>query len=173
MELCGGPDEHMPYFSMNVRSRREVNTRDAANARQFEHWQTSAPALQNDRPDVHGPKVLNDMNPTNSRTLDAKPYKQNPTMKAGQDSFTQNPYFEGYAPSFDPRNAIREVRSAVTEDRFDRGVRESQRLLGRSFTNAWVKPDPEITKAYESLKPRMDDVTTNYKSTIKEMSFPH
>jgi hypothetical protein len=140
-----------------------MNTRDAANIRQFEHWQTDGPHLETNRPDLSGSRILNDMNPTNSRTLDSKPYFQNQTLKAGQDSFTQNPYFEGYAPAFDPRNAIREVRSAVFEDRFDRGVKESQRLLGRSFTSAWAEPDKGTIQAYESLKPKMDDVSQSYR----------
>ena len=160
-----------PYFSYNLRSRREVNARDSANARQFEHWQTDAPAMQNDRPDVNGQPILNDMNPTNSRTLDSKPYFQNATMKAGQDSFTQNPYFQGYAPAFDPRNAIREVRSAVFEDRFDRGVKESKALLARNFTSAWLDPDYvkdnnlNTLRAYESLKPTMDDMEKTFRES--------
>ena len=34
------------FLSMNIRSRREMSTRDAANIRQFEHWQTDGPFLQ-------------------------------------------------------------------------------------------------------------------------------
>ncbi len=155
------------FLSMNIRSRREISTRDAANIRQFEHWQTDAPYLQQDRVDLNGPKVLSDMNPTNSRKLDGKLYIQNRPMKAGQDGFTQNPYFEGYAPEYDSRNAVRELRSAVYEDRFDKGVRESRQLLGRTFTTQWVSPtfveDNNLDtlnslKAYEELKPKMDDI---------------
>lgn len=159
----------MSFLSMNIRSRREINTRDAANIRQFEHWQTDAPYLQNDRPDLNGPKILNDMNPTNSRKLDSKPYFQNPTLAAGNDGFTKNPYFEGYAPSFDPRNAVRELRSAVFEDRFDRGIMESKRLLGRNFTNTWEQQDwvqknnLDTLRAYEDLKPKFDNPTAVYK----------
>lgn len=159
----------MSFLSMNIRSRREIATRDSANIRQFEHWQTDGPVLQNDRPDLNGPKILNDMNPTNSRKLDTKNYLQNRPMKAGQDSFSQNPYFEGYAPNFDPRNAIREVRSAIYEDRFDKGVKESKRLLARSFTNTWEKEDwvqtqnLDTLKAYESLKPQMDTMEKTFR----------
>lgn len=167
----------MSFLSMNIRSRREMNTRDAANIRQFEHWQTDGPAMQNDRPDLNGPRILNDMNPTNSRSLDTKQYLQNRPMKAGQDSFSQNPYFEGYAPVFDPRNAIREVRSAIHEDRFDRGVKESRQLLARSFTNTWEPPDYIKKKnldtlnslvAYEDLKPKMDDIGKNFRYSRNE-----
>ena len=146
---------------LNLRSRKEISTRDAVNIRRFEHWQTDAPSLQNDRADVHGPRVLSDMNPINSRSLDTGNYIQNRPMTAGQDSFTQNAYFNDYAPTFDPRNAIREVRSAIYENRFDRGVTESQKLLSRSFTNA-LEPEDAL-KAYESLKPAMNNIEKNYR----------
>ena len=157
------------FLSMNIRSRREINTRDAANIRQFEHWQTDAPYLQNDRPDLQGQPPFLDMNPTDSRKSDSKKYFQNQMFKAGQDSFTQNPYFEGYAPAFDPRNAIRELRSVVFEDRFDKGILESKRLLSRSFTTAWnpsdyvEKQNLNTLNAYEDLKPRMDDISKNFR----------
>lgn len=161
------------FLSMNIRSRREINTRDAANVRQFEHWQTDAPYLQMDRPDLNGPKILSDMNPTNSRKLDGQQYLQNRPMKAGQDSFSQNPYFEGYAPQYDSRNAVRELRSAIYEDRFDKGVRESKYLLGRTFTNRWEEANYVAENnldtlnslvAYEQLKPQMDNIAQNFRS---------
>ena len=157
------------FLSMNIRSRREMSTRDAANIRQFEHWQTDGPFLQYDRPDIKGQPILNDMNPTNSRTLDSKLYFQNRPMKAGQDSFSQNPYFEGYAPVFDPRNAVREIRSAVFEDRFDSGLRESKRLLARNFTNTWEpegwvkEKNLDTLNAYENLKPQMNVMDKNFR----------
>ena len=160
----------------DIRSRREINTRDAANIRQFEHWQTDAPYLQMDRPDVNGAKILSDMNPTNSRKLDGKLYQQNRPMKAGQDSLSKNPYFEGYAPEYDSRNAVRELRSAIYEDRFDKGVRESRQLLGRTFTTQWVEPNYvkdnnldtlNSLEAYESLKPKMDDIAKSFRSLAK------
>ena len=162
----------MNFLSMNIRSRREMSTRDAANIRQFEHWQTDAPYLQMDRPDLSGAKILSDMNPTNSRSLDTKNYLQNRPMKAGQDSFTNNPYFQGYAPEYDSRNAVRELRSVIYEDRFDKGVRESKNLLGRTFTTQWLEPnyvkDNNLNtlnslEAYEKLKPRMDDIAKSFR----------
>jgi hypothetical protein len=161
------------FFSMNVRSRRELSTRDAANVRQFEHWQTDAPYLQMDRPDLSGAKILSDMNPTNSRSLDSKPYLQNRPLQAGKDTFTQNPYFEGYAPEYDSRNAVRELRSAIYEDRFDKGVRESRQLLGRTFTTQWLAPayvaennlnTLNSLEAYEQLKPKMDDIAKSFRA---------
>lgn len=162
------------FLSMNVRSRREMNTRDAANIRQFEHWQTDAPYLQMDRPDVNGARILSDMNPTNSRSLDGSLYQQNPQLKAGKDGFTKNDYFQGYAPEYDSLNAVRELRSAVYENRFDKGVRESKYLLGRTFTTQWVEPtyveennldSLNSLEAYEHLKPQMDDIAKNFRQT--------
>lgn len=155
------------FLSMNIRSRREINARDAANIRQFEHWQTDAPYLQMDRPDLNGPRILSDMNPTNSRKVDGKQYLQNPQLKAGQDSFTKNPYFQDYSPEYDSLNAIREIRSAIYEDRFEKGLSESKRLLERSFTTQWMEPTYVADKnlatlnsliAYEELKPKMDNI---------------
>lgn len=160
------------FLSMNVRSRREMNARDAANIRQFEHWQTDAPYLQMDRPDLNGARILSDMNPTNSRKLDGKQYLQNRPMKAGQDSFTKNPYFQDYSPEYDSMNAIRELRSAIYEDRFEKGLSESKRLLERSFTTQWVEPTYVADKnlatlnsliAYEELKPKMDDIAQTFR----------
>lgn len=160
------------FLSMNVRSRREINARDAANVRQFEHWQTDAPYLQMDRPDLNNTPILSDMNPINSRTTNAKNYLQNKPMKPGQDSFQNNPYFDGYAPQWDPRNAVREIRSVIYEDRFDKGVRESQTLLTRTFQNRWVNPSTVETNnlntlnsllAYEELKPQMDDISRTFR----------
>ena len=164
----------MSFLSMNIRSRREMNTRDAANIRQFEHWQTDAPYLQMDRPDMSGARILSDMNPTNSRSVDSKPYLQNRPMKAGQDSFTKNPYFEGYAPQYDSRNAVRELRSVIYEDNHDKGVKESKQLLGRTFTSQWLAPEYvadnnldtlNSLEAYEQLKPQMDNITKNFRAT--------
>ena len=171
------PSRYTPqtsFLSMNVRSRRELSTRDAANIRQFEHWQTDAPYLQMDRPDLSGATILSDMNPTNSRKLDGKQYMQNAQMKAGQDSFTNNPYFRGYAPEYDSRNAVRELRSAIYEDRFDKGVRESKYLLGRTFTSQWLEPtyveDNNLAtlnslEAYEQLKPQMDNIEKSFRES--------
>jgi len=155
----------MAFFTMNLRSRRETATRDAANSRQFEHWQTGSPSGYQNRPQEGQPTVILDMNPINSRSSDAKLYYQSQGFKAGKDSFTENPYFGDYSPAFDSRNAIRELRSAVFEDRFDRGIKESSKLLGRCFTNAW-EPEEQI-HAYESLRPQKDDIAKDYRKTQK------
>ena len=49
-----------------------------------------------------------------------------------------NPFFEQYAASFDPRNVARELNSSVKEDKMDRGVIESSRILSRGFSSRYV-----------------------------------
>jgi len=159
----------VPLPQMVLRTRREISTRDAVNARQFEHWQTDAPFDQTNRPDVNGEPAHLDMNPVASRNTASGPYRQNATMTAGTDGFTQNAYFENYSPAHDSRNAIRELRSAIFEEKDDRGLVESKRLLTREFQSMWVPASTIIKKnittlnAYEELKPAFDDPATNYR----------
>lgn len=161
----------VPLPQMVLRTRREVSTRDAVNSRQFEHWQTDAPFMELNRPDEKGGPAHNDMNPVPSRNSASGPYRQNATLKAGADGFTQNPYFENYSPADDSRNAIREFRAAIFEDKEDRGISESKRILKREFQSLWVPPaviekkNLTTLKAYEELKPAFDDPGTNYRNS--------
>jgi hypothetical protein len=66
---------------------------------------------------------------------------------------------------------IREVRSAVYEDKdADRGIEESKRLLERGLTNRWVPEGSsnesmkESLMSYDMLRPKMDDITKEYRS---------
>jgi hypothetical protein len=159
----------VPHPQMVLRMRKEISTRDATNIRQFEHWQTDGPWLNLDRPDLSGNPIFGDMNPIVSRRVMSDQYRQAPTYTAGQDSFTQNPYFNTYSPAFDPRNAIREVRGSVFEDVGDRGVEESKKLLTRGFDTSWLPPNfaqqRNLTtlRAYEDLKPQFDDPKRDYR----------
>jgi hypothetical protein len=159
----------VPLPQMVLRSRREVSTRDAVNARQFEHWQTDAPYMNLNRPDVNRQPAHLDMNPVPSRNSASSAYRQNATLKAGDDGFTQNPYFENYSPADDSRNVIREFRAAVFEDKEDRGLAESKRILTRGFESQWVpkavieKKNLTTLNAYEELKPAFDNPATNYR----------
>ena len=83
----------------------------------------------------------NDMAPINTRG-DARDYKQSQPFVAGGPDLEYNPYFDRYDPVRDPRNAIRELRSAVYEDKgTNRGVEESQKMLRRQFENRWVSEE--------------------------------
>lgn len=63
----------LPYEPTNLtpcfvlRSRREINTLDAANSRLVNHWQTDDPQIQVSRKDISGATFYMDMNPTASR----------------------------------------------------------------------------------------------------------
>jgi hypothetical protein len=159
----------VPYPQMVLRVRKEVSTRDSTNVRQFEHWQTDGPSLNLDRPDLSGNPVFGDMNPIVGRRVASQLYRQAPTYTPGKDDFAQNPYFNTYAPSYDPRNAIRELQGTVFEDVGDRGINESKKLLSRGFDNVWVPPEAiqgkNLTslRAYEDLKPRFDDPNKDYR----------
>jgi hypothetical protein len=121
------------------------------------------------RPDKKGEPAHLDMNPVPSRNSASGPYRQNATLKAGSDGFAQNPYFENYSPAHDSRNAIREFRAAVFEEKEDRGIAESKRILTREFQSQWVpqtvieKKNLTTLRAYEELKPAFDNPATNYR----------
>lgn len=162
----------VPYPQMVLRVRKERSTRDSTNVRQFEHWQTDGPSLNLDRPDLSGNPVFGDMNPVVGRRVSSQLYRQAPTYTPGKDDFVQNPYFNTYAPAYDPRNAIRELRGTVFEDVADRGIEESKKLLSRGFENVWVPPEAVQGKnltslrAYEDLKPRFDNPNQDYRKKI-------
>jgi hypothetical protein len=85
-----------------------------------------------------------DMAPQNTR-YDARDYKQAQPFVAGGPDLALNPYFDRYDPVSDPRNAVRELRSAVYEDKGgDKGYEESQKKLRRNFENRWI-PEELIT----------------------------
>jgi hypothetical protein len=86
-----------------------------------------------------------DMAPQNTR-YDARDYKQAQPFVAGGPDLALNPYFDRYDPVSDPRNAVRELRSAVYEDKGgDKGFEESQKKLRRNFENRWI-PEELITE---------------------------
>jgi len=160
----------IPPAKMQLRVRRETNTHDTINARQFESWQTAAPVVQGgtigDDPTRMRP-VFYDMAPQNSRT-DKQDYRQSQPFVANGPSLAMNPYFDRYDPTRDPRNMIREVRSVVYEDKeADRGLEESRRLVDRAYVNRWLREGDEeqlraSLSAYEVMRPKVDTIDTSY-----------
>jgi hypothetical protein len=81
-----------------------------------------------------------------------------------------NVFFDQHAPEYDSRNVARELQGAVKEDKTDRGIVESQRLMARSFSDRYVPAGYAETNQYDSLKafellrPKMDDVRTTYRT---------
>jgi hypothetical protein len=174
-------EPQIPPPCMTLRARKEMPTRDSVNARQFEHWQTDTPILQPEfkfkeplfpQMDVHKDAIY-DMNPISSR-LDARDFKQARPFEEMGPSLAQNPYFDRYDPTRDPRNAIRELRSVVSEDRFgEKGVLEARRLLDRGFSSRWVpvgyaeQQQMDTLLAYESIRPKQDDIAKSYRVNQK------
>jgi hypothetical protein len=85
------------------------------------------------------------------------------------DSLSQNPFFEKFDVAGDSRNVVRELRSAVSEDIVDRGVRESQKLLQREIQSRWLptnfaqEEQLDSLQAYDLLRPKINDNQTWYK----------
>ena len=110
-----------------------------------------------------------DMSPQNTR-YDARDYKQSQPFVAGGPDLAYNPYFDRYDPVTDPRNAVRELRSAVYEDKGgDQGYEESQKKLKRHFENRWV-PEEIITDDLMDTFLRYDTVLPNIKTDNKYSS---
>lgn len=84
------------------------------------------------------------------------------------DAMADNPYFDKYDVASDSRNIVREMRSVVTEDVVDRGVRESQKLLTRELENRWLparyaeNAGIDQLSAYELMRPRTNDMSRRY-----------
>ena len=170
----------IPPPSMQLRSRKEESTRDTVNARFFEQWQSDPPLLVRSYSDVSGAvisgnvnldamKGLLDMNPINTRTT-SNDYRQNQSFVPNGPQLGMNPYFDRYDPTFDPRNAIRELRSAVYEEKeAERGITETRRILDRGFTSRWLPEGySEVNNmnslhSYEMMLPKRDDITKNYR----------
>ena len=163
----------IPPPQMQLRVRRETNTYDTINARQFEVWNSSAPVVQggtiND--DVTNMKpVFYDMAPLSSRT-DKQDYRQSQPFVATGPSLAMNPYFDRYDPTRDPRNMIRELRSVVYEEKeADRGLSESKRLSDRGYLSRWMPEGTSLEDmkasldAYEVMRPKVDNIADVYKS---------
>lgn len=164
----------MPQFI--PRSRREDSTRDTTNARQMEVLQ-SAPPIQQAffRPEPSTsdfqPKPKNSLNDQNGlATRNTRPISlPAPEFDPAGPKLVGNVFFDQHAPEFDPRNVARELRGSVKEDKSDRGVLESQRLLGRGFMGRYVPQGYaehnqfDSLQAFEMLRPKIDDGKTNYR----------
>jgi hypothetical protein len=90
----------------------------------------------------------------------------------GGAALGNNPYFQKYDVTNDPRNVSRELRGAVFESTTDRGLTESAKMLQRQFTAAYMPPDRSqnntetMLVARNQLMPEMDDYTKMYPRVI-------
>lgn len=149
-----------PPPEMSIRSRRELNARDVENARNFEHWQTDGKYMTYNRPDLNAQAPFHEFLPINSR-FDNRSYVSQPRFDATGHRLAQNTYFDKYDPSYDSRNAVRELRAVVYEDKNIEGIKESNRLAQRQFDNRWLNPAQQkiLVEASLTLRPNMDDFT--------------
>lgn len=164
------PDPHtisaynaFPIPQFITRSRREIDTKDAINAHQFEHWQTDGKYDVYNRPDINKQAPFYDQLPNDSRMND-RSYRSQPRFDATAAKGVQNPYFDKYDTTFDARNMTRELRATVYEDKNTGYLKESERLLQRNFDNRWVNPTvaKQQAEAAEQLRPKMDDIRLFY-----------
>jgi hypothetical protein len=167
----------LPKPQFVPRSRREESTRDVVNARNIELYQ-SGPQIQQSffRPETagsFGPRrdmSMFDQTPLATRIVPPISIPA-PTFDPAGPKMEGNPYFDQHAASYDPRNVARELRGAVKEDKTDRGVAESKRLLSRGFSGRYVPEGyAEVEQlnslqAFEMLRPKFDDSMKVYRPT--------
>jgi hypothetical protein len=166
ISIASGPPLVLPQFS--VRSRREQPVRDVFNARQYEYWNTDAPGPVQNFPDLAKQAPHYDMNPQNSRT-NSRDYRQAQPFVATDDQLGKNPYFQKFDVASDPRNVIRELRSAVYEYNPPRGQEVSQKLLSRNFETLHI-PESQVKKSYEEaidiyagMRPKLNDMKATFR----------
>lgn len=167
----------MPAFI--PRSRREESTRDTANARNIEIWQSSPPIQQAFfRPQPAGSEFAIGGRPKNGLNDQAGISTRNqppislpgPSFDPAGPKMVGNPFFDQYAPEFDSRNVARELQGAVKEDKMDRGIRESQKIMARGFSSRYVpqgyaeQNQFDSLQAFELLRPKIDDGKTDYRN---------
>jgi hypothetical protein len=153
----------MPQFV--GRTRREYDTKDSINSRQFEHWQTDGKHMEYDRPDMNRQAPFYDMMPNTSRTSD-RSYRAQPRYDVEGNRGVENSYFDKYDTTSDSRNMTRELRASVYEDKQTEYTKESGKLLERNFDSRWL--DVTVMKqqahAAEELRPKMDDIRLFYRN---------
>jgi hypothetical protein len=100
----------------------------------------------------------------NERNYTSQPRYDADSAVVDSKNLAQNKYFDKYDPSYDNRNAIRELQSVVYEDKSGEGIPQSQHLLRRNFDNRWMSGAEidKITQARLILRPSMDDIRKIY-----------
>jgi len=171
-----------PPAGSGVRIRVEPNSRDAMNSRILEQMPFTAARNIVPKDILNATKPLvQDMNPIDSRR-GVNSYKQaveffpDADTKTGiqpkakePERFMQNPYLQRLDAANEPRQIVRELRSAVTEDNREKYLDLSQKIANRNFSHVLIQGDQvmvqQVTnlKAYELLKPKLDDFSTDYR----------
>jgi hypothetical protein len=182
----------IPPENFQLRVRKENGTHDTVNSRYVESWNADVPQQQtpyyrSDIPgggvvvqlekrggpksDSHPPPMLDavyyDMAPLSSRT-DKRDFRQSKPYDTTGPNLAMNPFFDRYDPTRDPRNMLREVRSAVYETKeVDRGIKESERIRARTFNNRYMSEGEtsiKLTEWTELLRPKIDNPEIVYRN---------
>jgi len=133
--------EAFPLPQFMTRTRREVDPKDAINARHFENWQTRGTYGVMNRPDLNKQAPLFDMAPNDSR-MNTQSFRSQPRFDADSHQGGQNPYFDKYDTAADARNMTRELRASVYEDKRSGYAEESQALLQRNMDGGTLRFPP-------------------------------
>jgi hypothetical protein len=133
------PVESMPPPEMIIRSRHDLSTRDAANARNFELWQTDGKHGTYNRPDMNAQAPFQDFLPINSR-FEQRRYHPQPRFAEDGHKGGMNPYFDKYDTAYDARNTVRELQAAVYEDRPYEYIPQSRAIVERGVEHRWIPP---------------------------------
>jgi hypothetical protein len=184
----------IPPAGFQPRVRKEVSAMDTTNSRLVEDWNADVPIKQSgyfrvDLPggqfitgsqkrkdpgdlssnylDSHVP-VFMDMAPLSSR-IDPRDFRQSQPYVPSGPNLSENPFFDRYDPTRDPKNMVREVRSAVYElANADRGIQESERLRERTFTDRYEKEGEtptNLTQWFDLLRPKVDNPEIVYRNS--------
>jgi hypothetical protein len=167
----------VPLPQFVPRSRREEITRDTANARNLELQRSVAPIQQSFfRPEpsssTFGPKLEVSYNNQKGLASRNKPPTSvpAPSFDPAGPKLVGNVFFDQYAPEYDPRNVVRELRGSVKDDKSARGDMESQRILTRGFSSRYVpqgyaeQQQLNSLDAFEQLRPKIDDLSKQYRN---------
>ena len=167
----------VPLPQFVPRSRREEIARDTANARNLELQRSVAPIQQSFfRPEpsssTFGPKLEVKHNDQKGLASRNKPPTSvpAPSFDPAGPKLVGNVFFDQYAPEYDPRNVVRELRGSVKDDKTTRGEIESQRILSRGFSSRYVpqgyaeQQQLNSLEAFEQLRPKIDDLSRQYRS---------
>lgn len=168
---------NMPLPQFVPRSRREDMTRDITNARNLELQRSVAPIQQSFfRPEpstsAFSPKLqvkYNDQKGLASRNNPPTSVPA-PSFDPAGPKLVGNVFFDQYAPEYDPRNVVRELRGSVKDDKATRGEMESKRILARGFSSRYVpegyaeKQNLDSLQAFEQLRPKIDDLSKQYRN---------
>jgi hypothetical protein len=164
-----GPVPPLVINEFSARALRELPTRDVINARDYLRWNADEPVPAANKPNPKKQGAFMDNAPISGRNQDRAQFYQAQPFVVDAPGFQDNPYFNKYDITSDPRNTIRELRGAVTESVTNKGVDESIRLFSRGFDNRFV-PVSDLTVRQEkalddwsSYKPSMNDMETNYR----------